>query len=224
MSSSLGFHTTDKRHVRPIIPVNIHQEPPRSSAGLSQIAPNGVVSRMTSQYFMRFIVLAYVAALPLVYLFMEDWVHEDHLTDGFPNRPTGKAAIIGAAAIVTLAPMLCHRDPYTLVLTFHTAVESFVIYRAVLAATDETNTNRDQIWAWVGAIVVLLHLFPFYLVEDARVLALVSIVGVPVSVAVAAFTTNSIALLVGTSATLLELVIYSHKDGSRLLTGLNLAM
>jgi hypothetical protein len=173
---------------------------------------------------MRFIVLAYVAALPLVYLFMEDWVFEDHITDGFPNRPAGKAVIIVAAAVVTLAPMLCHRNPYAFVLTFHTAVESFVIYRAIRVATDSTVDDTDQIWAWVGGIVVLLHLFPFYLIEDARVLALFSIVGVPASVAVAAFTGHSNALLVGTSATILELVIYAHKDGSRLLTDLKFAM
>ena len=68
---------------------------------------------------------------------------------------------------------------YNAILCFHLAVEVYVVDRAFRYA----NASSTPGWASTGAVVVLLHLLPFFLIPNARLWSVLAYVGLIVNTA-----------------------------------------
>lgn len=122
---------------------------------------------------------AYAALLPLLYYYVE----YDFTSDSV------RAGSIVAASMLAIFTILANDccTWYNMVLFFHTALEIKLLNTALRFATDTSTDNMSMVWTWIGSVVIIVHLVPFFLIDKARLLTLLALAGVPVNAAVALY-------------------------------------
>jgi hypothetical protein len=126
----------------------------------------------------------FAAALPFMY-FYGDYDYTEDMT---------RAGVIVLSALLGFVVLMANDccTWYNMALFFHTAVEVRLLDTTIAVATGSTSSDADVFWSWVGAVVVIVHLLPFFLVDSPMTLAL-ALVGVPVNAALAVY--RDVALL-----------------------------
>lgn len=154
-------------------------------------------------------VLSYSAlamVLPLVLIYQP----------GAANAATGynlsddvdRGIVIGlaglAATVVVLVNDCCCW--FNMVLFFHTALEVRVVDNALTFAYAAGQPSFNMAWAIAGAVIVIVHLIPFFLTDRLLFLTLLAYVGVFVNAALNVYITPAqpmFLLLVGASSLML---------------------
>jgi len=190
---SLGFRR-DADHIAERAPVRV-------TRGLPQVAqapapmksmipsmvmgvPRGLVPTLTYSLF------AFLT--PFLFLYM----NYDFTTDAAKGVTIGLSAI--AALIVVLANDCCCW--YNMMLAFHTALEIKVIDKTLTFAYASGTSDGDMALAIVGAIIVIVHLIPFYVSDHLMLLGALAFAGVIVNATTLVFIDSSMLLLVGASS------------------------
>lgn len=149
------------------------------------IAPRGVLP-----------VLLYMAlafTVPLLYFY----VHYDFTSDIVRGVTIG---ISGAAAIAVVFANNCCCW-YNMMLAFHTALEVRVVERAITFAYDASTPDFQMAWALTGAIIVIVHLVPFYVTDNVLLLGTLAVAGTMVNTALLVYLEPTLLLLlVGASS------------------------
>jgi len=104
----------------------------------------------------------------------------------------------GAALLVVLANDCCCW--YNMLLAFHTGLEVKVIDTALKFATESDVSDHGMGLAISGAGVIILHLIPFYTMDNIMLLAFLAFAGVIVNTAVLVYLDDSLLLVVVGSA------------------------
>lgn len=146
--------------------------------------PRGLVPTLT------YSVLAFL--VPFLFLYMD----YDFTTDTARGVTISLSAI--AAFVMVLANDCCCW--YNMMLAFHTALEIKVIDKALTFAYADGTSDGDMALAITGAIVVIVHLAPFYVSDRLPLLGLLAFAGVIVNTAILVFLDSTMLLLVGASA------------------------
>jgi hypothetical protein len=190
---SLGFrrdadHIAERAPVR--VPRGLPQAAPVTAPKKSMIpsmvmgVPRGLVPTLTYSLF------AFLA--PLLFLYMD----YDFTTDTAKGITIGLSAI--AAVVVVLANDCCCW--YNMMLAFHTALEVKVIDKTLTFAYASGTSDGDMALAIVGAIIVIVHLVPFYVSDRLMLLGVLAFAGVIVNATLLVFLDSSMLLLVGASS------------------------
>ena len=195
-SDSLGFIHRDCPGVRKTAPVTTTVEivaaPP----------PVSITKRMTSWIPFApqglFAILLY-SSLAITVPVLHDYLTIDYTTD------LSRGVVIGIAAatalLVPLASDAC--TLYNILLFFHIGNEVIIVDKSLAFAMNTANATADIALAYTGAIVVILHLIPFLILDIPLVLIILAMAGVVVNVAIAVYLVPSQLLLIGFSATAL---------------------
>ena len=80
---------------------------------------------------------------------------------------------------------------FNMVLFFHIGLEVKVLEVLMDFARVSTTTDGDEILAWTGFAVIIIHLIPFLLVDNTMVLTLFAFAGVMVNAAVLVYLTDA---------------------------------
>ncbi len=146
--------------------------------------PRGLIPTLT------YSLLAFLA--PFLFLYMD----YDFTTD------TAKGVTIGLSAIAAIVMVLANDCCcwYNMMLAFHTAVEVKVIDTAFTFAYANDTSDGDMALAIVGAVVVIVHLIPFYVSDRLALLGVLAVTGVIVNATILVFLDSSMLLLVGASS------------------------
>ena len=97
---------------------------------------------------------------------------------------------------------------FNMILFFHSGVEVALVDVLVRhALSDDTNTE-GTVLSWMASVVIFLHLLPFFVVNDCRVLLLLAVAGVGVnSTAAMVLASDMLLQVASSSAVLLVLVL-----------------
>lgn len=190
---SLGFRR-DADHIAERAPV-------RAPRGLPQVAPTptpqksmvpsmvmgvprGLVPTLTYSLF-AFLV-------PFLFLYMD----YDFTTD------TARGVTIAISAVAALLMVLANDCCcwYNMMLAFHTALEVKVIDTTLTYAYASGTSDGDMALAIVGAVIVIVHLVPFYVTDRLMLLGVLAFAGVIVNATILVFLDSSSLLLVGASS------------------------
>ena len=190
---SLGFRR-DADHIAERAPVRVTrglpQAAPAPAPKKSMIpsmvmgVPRGLVPTLTYSLF-AFLV-------PFLFMYMD----YDFTTDAAKGVTIGLSAI--AAIIMVLANDCCCW--YNMMLAFHTALEVKVIDKTLTFAYASGTSDGDMALAIVGAIIVIVHLIPFYVSDRLMLLGVLAFAGVIVNATLLVFLDSSMLLLVGASS------------------------
>lgn len=190
---SLGFRR-DADHIAERAPVRVSrglpQAAPAPAPKKSMIpsmvmgVPRGLVPTLTYSLF-AFLV-------PFLFLYMD----YDFTTD------TAKGVTIGLSAIAAIVMVLANDCCcwYNMMLAFHTALEVKVIDKTLTFAYATGTSDGDMALAIVGAIIVIVHLIPFYVSDRLMLLGVLAFAGVIVNATLLVFLDSSMLLLVGASS------------------------
>lgn len=124
--------------------------------------------------------MAFAFAVPTVYLYAED---VDYSDDGVRGAVIGISAF-GALLLVYSNCCCCW---YNMLLAFHTALEVKVIDTALTYAYADGTSDAHMALNIVGAVVVIVHLVPFYVYDGLRLLVLLAAAGVVVNTSILVF-------------------------------------
>lgn len=111
------------------------------------------------------------------------WYYILHGPETIPST-LEQSLIIGAAAVAGLVVVLANECCcwYNMMLAFHIGIEVNVIDKAFQYAI-ATSTPMDQMaWSIAAAVVIIVHLLPFLLVDNIPFLVLLAYVGTVVNV------------------------------------------
>ena len=142
--------------------------------------------------------LAYSAVALLIPLLVL-YVDVDFTSDTTRGLTIGVSAI--AALVAVLANDCCCW--YNMILAFHTALEVKVVDTAITFAYAEGTSDADMALAITGAIIVVVHLLPFFVSDHLTVLGVLAFAGVVVNAAILVYLDDSLLLLVGASSVFL---------------------
>ena len=146
--------------------------------------PRGLVPTLTYSLF-AFLV-------PFLFLYMD----YDFTTDMARGATIGLSAI--AAIVMVLANDCCCW--YNMMLAFHTALEVKVIDTTLTFAYASGTSDGNMALAIVGAVVVIVHLIPFYVSDRLAFLGVLAVAGVIVNASILVYLDSSSLLLVGASS------------------------
>ena len=146
--------------------------------------PRGLIPTLTYTLF------AFLA--PFLFLYMD----YDFTTD------TAKGATIGLSAIAAIVMVLANDCCcwYNMMLAFHTALEVKVLDTSFTFAYASGTSDGSMALAIVGAIIVIVHLIPFYVTDHLMLLGVLAFAGVIVNATILVFLDSSMLLLVGASS------------------------
>lgn len=190
---SLGFRR-DADHIAERAPVRVPRglpqaapaPPPAKSMIPSMVmgVPRGLIPTLTYSLFAFFV--------PFLFLYVD----YDFTTDVAKGVTIGLSAI--AAIVMVLANDCCCW--YNMMLAFHTALEVKVIDTTLTFAYASGTSDGDMALAIVGAVVVIVHLIPFYVSDRLMLLGVLAFAGVIVNATILVFLDSSMLLLVGSSS------------------------
>jgi len=146
--------------------------------------PRGLVPTLAYSLF------AFLA--PFLFLYM----NYDFTTDAAKGVTIGLSAI--AALVMVLANDCCCW--YNMMLAFHTALEIKVIDTTLTFAYASGTSDGGMALAIVGAIIVIVHLIPFYVSDRLMLLGVLAFAGVIVNATILVCLDSSMLLLVGASS------------------------
>ena len=192
--SSLGFrrdcdHIAERAPVR--VPRGLPQTAPVSAMKVSMLpsltlcVPRGLVPTLAYSVF------AFI--FPFLFLYIDI---------DFSSSVT-KGVTIGISAIAALIAVVANDCCcwYNMMLAFHTALEVKVIDKALAFAYADGTTDTEMALAITGAVVVIVHLVPFFVSDRLMFLSLLAFAGVVVNTSILVFLDSSmILLLVAASA------------------------
>lgn len=169
-----------------------------------------IMSRVTSRVtcglaiptgFLPFVFYAsYAALLPLLYFFVSTYDYSENVTRGMVIGLTSALPVVAY-----LAADCC--TWFNMALFLHTAIEAKLLDTAITFATADGTAQHHMAWAWVGAAVVMAHLLPFFLFDNARLHLLLASVGIPVNATIAVFIDPAFLPVVVPSATFFLLLV-----------------
>ena len=130
--------------------------------------------------------------VPFLFMYMD----YDFTTDAAKGVTIGLSAI--AALVMVLANDCCCW--YNMMLAFHTALEVKVIDTTLTFAYASGTSDGNMALAIVGAVVVIVHLVPFYVSDRLMLLGTLAFAGVIVNTTLLVFLDSSMLLLVVASS------------------------
>ena len=144
--------------------------------------------------------VGYAAALPLSYYY-----GEYDFSDDFVRAAT----IVGTTLFATFLVLVNDCCTwYNMILFLHIALEYKLLDTTMTYVNRDHTSDVGMAWAWVGMVVVVLHLLPFLLVDGPTLLLLLAFVGVPVNTALAVFLDPAYLPVIATSSVTLLLLTY----------------
>lgn len=182
-SSSLGFNMQQTRTAT--IATKPQTAPETRSQSIYITMPASITKVVSSAMpmfkgFLPLLLLsAAVGALPLVVLYVDDIDYMSNVTRGLF---TGAAALVSLSTLVVDCCTL-----YNMVLMLYTALDVFVVDATLQYAMDASTPDYAMGLAYAGAVVVIVHLVPFFTTDSSFVLTLFAVAGVPVNAAIAMF-------------------------------------
>lgn len=190
---SLGFrrdadHIAERAPVR--VPRGLPQAAPAPTPKKSMIpsmvmgVPRGLIPTLS------YSLLAFL--VPFLFLYMD----YDFTTDMAKGVTIGLSAV--AAIVMVLANDCCCW--FNMMLAFHTALEVKVVDTTLAFAYASGTSDNDMALAITGAVVVIVHLIPFYVSDRLMLLSLLAFAGVIVNTTLLVFLDTDMLLLVGASA------------------------
>lgn len=190
---SLGFRR-DADHIAERVPARVARPLPQTSTtaapkksmmpSMIMGVPRGLVPTLTYSLFAFFV--------PFLYLYM-DYTFDTDVSKGVTIGLSAAAALV-----VVLANDCCCW--YNMMLAFHTALEVKVIDTTLTFAYKTGTSDSDMSLAIAGAVVVIVHLIPFFLSDRLLLLSVLAFAGVVVNTALLVFLDTSMLLLVGASS------------------------
>lgn len=146
--------------------------------------PRGLVP--TLSYFI------FAFLLPCLYLYV-DYDFSDDTTRGV----TIALSAVGGLVVIAANDCCCW---YNMMLAFHTALEVKVIDTALTFAYESDTSDGHMALAITGAVVVIIHLIPFYISDHLMLLAALAFAGVVVNTSILVCLDSSMLLVVGASS------------------------
>lgn len=219
-SNGLGFNMQQTR-TAPVQPTPVATPAPVSTsifitmpASLTKVVTSAMP--MFKGFLPLFLLSAAAGALPLVV----EYVHEiDYTSNVTRGLFTGAAALVALSTLVVDCCTL-----YNMVLMFYTALEVLVVDKTLTYAMDAGTPDYAMGLAYAGAVVVIVHLVPFFTTDSSFVLTLFAVAGVPVNAALALFVIGDmfVMLLVASFAFLamVRVVVVTDKYKPSMLTKL----
>lgn len=115
---------------------------------------------------------------------------------------TTRAALIAVSAAYALSVVFANDCVawFNMVLFFHIGIEVKVLEILMDFARLTTTADGDEILAWTGFVVIIVHLIPFLLVDNTMFLTLLAVAGVIVNAAVLVYLDSNRLLLTGFSS------------------------
>jgi hypothetical protein len=115
---------------------------------------------------------------------------------------TTRAALIVVSAAYALSVVFANDCVawFNMVLFFHIGIEVKVLEILMDFARLTTTADGDEILAWTGFVVIIVHLIPFLLVDNTMFLTLLAVAGVIVNAAVLVYLDSNRLLLTGFSS------------------------
>lgn len=106
---------------------------------------------------------------------------------------TTRAALIAVSAAYALSVVFANDCVawFNMVLFFHIGIEVKVLEILMDFARLTTTADGDEILAWTGFVVIIVHLIPFLLVDNTMFLTLLAVAGVIVNAAVLVYLTDA---------------------------------
>ena len=147
----------------------------------------------TTKGFLPTLTFAAAAALvPLLLHYME--------YDFADNAVRGTA--IGLSATTALAMVVANDCAvwYNMALFFHTGLEATIVDLTFTYAYEDGRAEEFMALALTGGVVVIVHLIPFFLSNNACLLTLLAMAGLVVNTAIVVFLEPSLLLLAGASS------------------------
>ena len=190
---TLGFRR-DADHIAERAPVRVPRGLPQSTptpAPKKSMLPSMVMG--VPRGLIPTLIYSICAFLvPLLYLYMD----YDFTTD------TAKGVTIGSSALAALVMVLANDCCcwYNMMLAFHTALEVKVIDTALTFAYADDTSDSDMALAITGAVIVIVHLVPFYVSDRLPLLGVLAFAGVIVNTTILVYRDTDMLLLVGASA------------------------
>lgn len=192
MSTSLGYHSGPAASAMRGGPAHGVRAPASSGSDLE--APRAKISPCkASMPVPRGLVpilfyMAFAFAVPTVYLYAEDIDYSD---DGVRGGVIGLSAF--AAILMVYSNCCCCW--YNMLLAFHTALEVKVIDTALTYAYADGTSDAHMALNIVGAVVVIVHLVPFYVYDGLKLLTLLATAGVVVNTSILVFLDPSLLMV-----------------------------
>ena len=203
-SSSLGYRS-DRVHNSDLNP---HPIAPHISVATAlpapATAPKAPFLACRALPVLRGIVptLAYfsVAALVPILFFYASPDFESNVTRG---------VAIGVAIGAPIAVVFANDATvwYAMALAFHTALEVKVVHVAFDFAMTDGIEQAHMILTIIAAVVIIVHLVPFYLSDRLSMLTLLAAVGVPVNASILVFLSPTTMLLLASSSAMALLAV-----------------
>jgi hypothetical protein len=105
---------------------------------------------------------------------------------------TTRAVVIAASAVYALSVVFANDCVtwFNMVLFFHIGIEVKVLDILMDFARSTTTSDGDEILAWTGFVVIIVHLIPFLLVDNTMFLALLAVAGVIVNAGALVYLTD----------------------------------
>lgn len=118
---------------------------------------------------------------------------------------TTQGITIGASALLALLLVFANDCAvwFNMALFFHTGIEAYVVDTSLRFANAAATSDRNMALAITGAVVVIVHLVPFYLFDRPMLLSLLAFVGVVVNTSIVVYLDPANLLLVGASSSAL---------------------
>jgi hypothetical protein len=186
MTNALGFHGqapgAKARAAALPAPANAPSAPVGVQCGIA--VPRGLLPVL--------VYAGFAFAIPFLALYGSI----DYTTDGARAGAIAVAAV--AALVVPYANCCCCW--YNMMLFFHLALEVRVVDLALAYAYAEGTAAADATLAVTAAVVVIVHLVPFLLVDRTLPLAVLAAAGIVVNAAAVVYLDASLLLLVGASS------------------------
>lgn len=145
---------------------------------------------------------AFAAAVPTLYLYADPDYTKDEVK-------IASIVASGVAALILITANCCCCW-YNIMLFFHTALEVWVIDQTVTFANAATTSDRDMALAIAAAIVIGVHLLPFFLIDNVMLLGLLAMAGMVVNTAVLVYIpgqTANLLLVFGSASALLAMTM-----------------
>lgn len=188
---SLGFrprndHIAERAPARPKPPLPV-VAPEASKASCISCkfgVPRGILPVLVYSGF--------AMVLPLLLTYMT-YDFTDDVVRGVSIGLAGLAATV----IVFVNDCCCW---YNIMLFFHTALEVRVVDVALTYAYAAGTPSADMAWSIAGAVVVIVHLIPFFLTDRLLFLSVLAYAGVVVNAAINVYLDPGRLLLVGASS------------------------
>ena len=195
--TSLGFRR-DADHIAERMPPRLPRSLPTSTTESSEpsarklFAPALRRTGVPRGLIPTVLYSAVTLVVPLLFLYMSY-----DFTTTTMRVATISTAAVGGLVVVLANDCCCW---YNMMLAFHTALEVKVVETALVFAYAADTSDTDMALALTGAIVVVVHLLPFYLSDALMLLSLLAYVGVVVNASILVYLDPEYLLVVGASS------------------------